>query len=100
MLRMLIVTILLLGSWAGYVEASAQTASKATGNVSHNDPAVKTAGVKEDVGEKKFKENCSRCHSAPESFSPRITGTIMRHMRVRASLSAQDEQDILKFLAP
>lgn len=54
----------------------------------------------QDVGERKFQANCSRCHTAPEQFSPRITGTIVRHMRVRASLSAMDERDILQYLAP
>jgi mono/diheme cytochrome c family protein len=53
-----------------------------------------------NAGERKFKQNCSRCHTAPEGFSPRISGTILRHMRVRASLSAQDERDILHFLNP
>ena len=51
-------------------------------------------------GEKKFKQNCSRCHEAPQALSPHISGTILRHMRVRASLSQQDERDILKFLNP
>lgn len=54
----------------------------------------------QNAGERKFKQNCSRCHTAPEGFSPRISGTILRHMRVRASLSAQDERDILLFLNP
>jgi cytochrome c5 len=53
-----------------------------------------------DIGQRKFEANCSRCHSAPEQLSPALTGTVVRHMRVRASLSAQDEKDILKFLAP
>jgi cytochrome c5 len=51
-------------------------------------------------GEKKFKQNCSRCHEAPQALSPSISGTVLRHMRVRASLSQQDERDILKFLNP
>jgi mono/diheme cytochrome c family protein len=51
-------------------------------------------------GAKKFEENCSRCHNAPEGFSPRISGTIVRHMRVRASLSRKDSEAILKFLNP
>ena len=51
-------------------------------------------------GAKKFEENCSRCHAAPEGFSPRISGTIVRHMRVRASLSKKDSEAILKFLNP
>jgi len=51
-------------------------------------------------GERVFQRNCWRCHSAPEGFSPRISGTIVRHMRVRASLSQHDEQELLKFLNP
>lgn len=51
-------------------------------------------------GERVFKQNCSRCHEAPQSFPPQISGTIVRHMRVRASLSAQDEKALLKFLNP
>jgi len=53
-----------------------------------------------DPGERKFQANCSRCHTAPEQTSPRIVGTVVRHMRVRASLSAEDERDILRYLAP
>jgi mono/diheme cytochrome c family protein len=51
-------------------------------------------------GERKFKQNCSRCHEAPQNLSPSVSGTVVRHMRVRASLSLQDERDILKFLNP
>ena len=60
----------------------------------------KTSDSKEDNGEKKFKQNCSRCHDAPQELSQHISGTVLRHMRVRASLSKQDERDILKFLNP
>jgi mono/diheme cytochrome c family protein len=58
------------------------------------------AAQQQSQGEKKFNQNCSRCHTAPEGFPPRISGTILRHMRVRASLSEQDERDILRFLNP
>jgi cytochrome c5 len=51
-------------------------------------------------GERVFKQNCSRCHEAPQSFSPRISGTVIRHMRVRASISERDERAILHFLNP
>ena len=71
---------------------SNETASKAP-------PKIESASVS-DVGQRKFDANCGRCHSAPEQLSPSITGTVVRHMRVRASLSAQDEKDILRFLAP
>jgi cytochrome c5 len=51
-------------------------------------------------GERIFQQNCSRCHNAPNGFSPRISGTILRHMRVRASLSQHDEQELLRFFNP
>lgn len=51
-------------------------------------------------GERVFKQNCSRCHDAPQSFPPQISGTVIRHMRVRASLSQSDEKELLKFLNP
>lgn len=58
------------------------------------------AGQAHNEGERVFAQNCSRCHAAPEGFSPRISGTIMRHMRVRASLSERDEKALLQFLNP
>ena len=61
-------------------------------------PAASTA--QEDPGERVFMTNCSRCHAAPMSLSPRITGTVLMHMRTRARLSREDQQLLLKFLAP
>jgi cytochrome c5 len=58
------------------------------------------AAAAQDPGERKFQANCGRCHSAPEQLSPRIAGTVLRHMRVRATLSAETERDILRYLAP
>jgi cytochrome c5 len=51
-------------------------------------------------GEQKFRQNCGRCHHAPESISPREVKAVLQHMRVRAMLSEEDEQLILKYLAP
>lgn len=59
-----------------------------------------TVEAQQSDGERKFNQNCSRCHKAPESFSPSVSGTILKHMRVRANLSQQDERDILRFLNP
>ena len=66
----------------------------------HQSDAVQRPASPESAGATKFKENCSRCHEAPQGFSSRISGAILRHMRVRASLSAEDERDILRFLNP
>jgi cytochrome c5 len=54
----------------------------------------------EGEGERIFAQNCSRCHNAPDGFSSRISGTILRHMRVRASLSKHDEEELLRFFNP
>ncbi len=62
-------------------------------------PATQGA-VHEDEGQRVFDQNCSRCHTAPDGFSSRISGTVVRHMRVRASLSQHDEQELLRFLNP
>ena len=51
-------------------------------------------------GDRIFAQQCARCHTPPDGFSPRISGTVLLHMRVRASLSARDEQELLKFLNP
>ncbi len=54
----------------------------------------------QDEGERIFEQNCSRCHWAPDGFSSRISGTIIRHMRVRASLSQHEAEELLRFLNP
>jgi cytochrome c5 len=56
--------------------------------------------VQAGEGQRVFNQNCSRCHDAPQSFPPAISGTIVRHMRVRAGLSREDEKALLRFLNP
>lgn len=80
--------------------AYARSSTPATdGATKGNQHAQQGVALKGD-GEQKFAQNCGRCHKAPESFPPSISGTIVRHMRVRAALSKQDEQEILHFLNP
>ena len=56
--------------------------------------------VHQDPAQRAFETHCSRCHSAPETLSPSITGTVVRHMRMRANLSAEEERLILGFFNP
>lgn len=72
---------------------AAQTAKKQTAATHKSHQPV-------DEGQRIFEQNCSRCHTAPEGFSPRISGTIVHHMRVRASLSQHDQQELLRFFNP
>jgi cytochrome c5 len=62
--------------------------------------AKETAADESAEGEKLFQTHCGRCHNAPESISPREARAVVRHMRVRATLTNEDERLILKFLAP
>ena len=77
-------------------QAAQPTATKADGK----EKGTAKSSVHEDQGQRVFDQNCSRCHTAPDGFSSRISGTVVRHMRVRASLSKQDEQELLRFLNP
>lgn len=43
-------------------------------------------------GEKRFHANCGRCHAAPEKFPPRMMATVLRHMRVRATITDEDRR--------
>ncbi len=47
-----------------------------------------------------FDTHCGRCHKPPEDLSPRVAPAVLSHMRTRAMLSREDEELILKFLAP
>jgi cytochrome c5 len=62
--------------------------------------AAQVSQQHEDEGTRIFQQNCSRCHNTPEGFSPRISGTILQHMRVRASLSKHDQDILLHFFNP
>jgi cytochrome c5 len=62
--------------------------------------ASKSASSESAEGEKRFETHCGRCHNPPEDLSPREAKAVVRQMRVRAHLSAEDERLILKYLAP
>ena len=49
-------------------------------------------------GEKRFHANCGRCHAAPQKFPPRMMATIVRHMRVRATITDEDMRLVLYYM--
>jgi cytochrome c5 len=49
-------------------------------------------------GEKRFHTNCGRCHAAPQKFPPRMMATVLRHMRVRATVTEDDQRLILFYM--
>jgi mono/diheme cytochrome c family protein len=50
-------------------------------------------------GERRFRANCGRCHAAPQKFPPRMMATIVRHMRVRATITDRDMKLVLFYMA-
>jgi len=49
-------------------------------------------------GEQRFRANCGRCHAAPQKFPPRMMATVIRHMRVRATITDQDMRLVLSYM--
>ena len=49
-------------------------------------------------GEQRFRANCGRCHATPQKFPPRMMATVLRHMRVRATITEEDRRLILFYM--
>jgi len=70
-----------------------------------NDLGAPTVRSQEDAealrieGERRFQANCGRCHAAPHKFPPRMMATIVRHMRVRATITEQDMRLVLYYMS-
>jgi mono/diheme cytochrome c family protein len=75
----------------------APSAAKPSSVVSSS--AARTAPEDRVEGEKRFRANCSRCHQSPHKFSPRAAATILRHMRVRATITDEDARLILNYMS-
>jgi cytochrome c5 len=97
--KQMIVALCLLASSVSFAKAASQDQAPST-KPGKNKPAAQSQPQHEDDGARIFHQNCSRCHNTPEAFSPSISGTVVKHMRVRASLSAEDEKQLLHFLNP
>jgi cytochrome c5 len=95
----IVIAVALACFWSMFVLAVAQTDAKLSQNNSKSKPSGATTRSQTD-GEKRFQTNCGRCHNPPEAISPREARAVVRHMRIRAMLSAEDEKLILEFLAP
>lgn len=84
-----------------FLAAGAMAGNRADGTARTTAAA---AGAKQDEaavrieGEKRFRANCSRCHQAPHKFPPRMMATIIRHMRVRATITDEDMRLILQYM--
>jgi cytochrome c5 len=51
------------------------------------------------MGEQRYRANCGRCHAAPRKFPPRMMATVLRHMRVRATITEEDMRLVLFYMS-
>jgi mono/diheme cytochrome c family protein len=81
--------------WAIFATAqpSTRTTSAPVGIYSREE-----ADAMRTEGEQRFRANCGRCHAAPQKFPPRMMATIVRHMRVRATITDKDMRLILRYM--
>jgi mono/diheme cytochrome c family protein len=86
------IPILVSGLWAGAPKKSEGNAPTAVVINSDDSAAMRLEG------EKRFRANCGRCHAAPHKFPPRMMATIVRHMRVRATITDQDMRLVLYYM--
>jgi cytochrome c5 len=84
--------------------ASALWSSSKNGRSERASLAVPVAQNQEEAdamrveGERRFRANCGRCHAAPHKFPPRMMATIVRHMRVRATITDEDMRLVLYYM--
>ena len=98
--KLVLFALLLLAQRPVFPQAVSQVHPSPAPTSKKQGAASSPSQAQTDEGNRIFEQQCSRCHNAPEGFSPRISGTIVRHMRVRASLSKHDEEELLHFFNP
>lgn len=80
-------------------KAAAAASSTARGGVAaKNTQASAEEEFSVAEGEKRFRQNCGRCHVAPDKYPPRVMATVLRHMRVRATITDRDARLILWYM--
>jgi cytochrome c5 len=90
---MLVLAAMVLAAAAPATPNADKSTSAAASDRSAQDDTVRLQG------EKRFRANCGRCHVAPPKFAPRMTATIVRHMRVRATLTDEDMRLIIRYMS-
>jgi mono/diheme cytochrome c family protein len=87
--------------WLLALLATLGIASAQPGSNTSTEPTVRGSSPADEMrleGEKRFRANCGRCHAAPEKFPPRMMATVIRHMRVRATITDEDMRLVLYYM--
>jgi cytochrome c5 len=92
----ILLTLLCAFGLASRVFAGTPAAKKEAANAAV-EPATDPENMRIE-GEKRFRANCGRCHATPQKFPPRMMATVLRHMRVRATITDQDMRLVLFYM--
>lgn len=93
----ILAAVLILIALAAADSGNQSSKSDAAASPSPAQIAAQAADIRVE-GEKRFRTNCGRCHMPPHKFPPRMMGTIVRHMRVRALITDEDMRYILAYM--
>ncbi len=88
----------LLGALALASAVFAQPSSSGRESVGSAGVQITDADGMRVQGDQRFRANCGRCHAAPQKFPPRMMATVLRHMRVRATITDDDRRLILFYM--
>ena len=93
-------TIAILLCALGLAAASIHVSAQPKGKDSAGIPLVRSVDAESMriQGEQRFRANCGRCHAAPQKFPPRMMATVLRHMRVRATITQEDMRLVLFYM--
>jgi len=99
-MKTVIATLLCTLALATDVFAGAPANKNHAAKDSTSSPVVRSAAADNMrlQGEQRFRANCGRCHAAPQKFPPRMMATVLRHMRVRATITDQDMRLVLFYM--
>jgi cytochrome c5 len=90
----MVLSVLVLASLGAAATPPGKNANTVAAIVTNND----NADTMRVQGELRFRTNCGRCHAAPHKFPPRMMATIVRHMRVRATITDEDMRLVLFYM--
>ncbi len=96
--------MLLLGSLASFLFAAAPPDGRARIDSTQDSSSPTQVQITDSdsmrvQGEQRFHANCGRCHATPQKFPPRVMATVIRHMRVRATITEADMRLILSYMS-
>jgi mono/diheme cytochrome c family protein len=91
-----------LSTYASLIQVSVAHAEGPSAKKDATSPVVSPsydADAMRVQGELRYRANCGRCHVAPRKFPPRMMATVLRHMRVRATITDEDMRLVLFYIS-